>query len=578
MAKYVVTSAWPYVNHVPHLGTLIGSLLSADIYARYLRLRGHDVVFVTGSDEHGTPIELEARRKGVEPKQLTDAVHEYDVKLFREYNLSFSLYSRTESPVHKEFVREFMMKLYRNGYILSQEEVLPYCENDKMFLPDRFVEGKCPYCGYERARGDQCDECGRLLHPTELINPRCALCGAKPIFKSTRHWFIDLTKVRDKLLKWLREHKELPDNVKKYSLNWVQQGLKPRSITRDTSWGIPAPFPGAEGKTIYVWFDALLGYVSTTKEYFLVKEGDGEKWKEYWFDSETRTLYFIGKDNIPFHAIILPAMFLASHDPYTLPWRISATEYLMYEGQQFSKSRRIGVWIDEALEIAPADYWRWVLARMRPETRDQNFTWKEFYRIVNAELNDDIGNYANRVLSMIARRLDSTIPEPENLEARDREVLEEARRLAWKAVEELDSIHIRKATETILEIARLGNKYLNDRQPWSLLKTSPGESKGVLWVAAAILKMIAHLLAPFTPEAAERLWRMLGQEGSVHEAIWDEELNRDPKPGTRIGSVEPLFTKLPPDFLDRIDEIIEEARIKANSKRPPILREYKVVD
>ncbi|MEB3860723.1 MAG: methionine--tRNA ligase [Desulfurococcales archaeon] len=578
MARYVVTSAWPYVNHVPHLGTLIGSLLSADIYARYLRLRGHDVVFVTGSDEHGTPIELEARRKGVEPKELTDAVHEYDVKLFNEYRLSFSLYSRTESPVHKDFVRDFMMKLYENGYIFSQKEVLPYCENDKMFLPDRFVEGTCPYCGYDKARGDQCDNCGRLLHPTELLNPRCALCGARPVFRETTHWFIDLTRVRDKLLKWLQEHRELPDNVKKYSVNWVQQGLKPRSVTRDTSWGIPAPFPGAEGKTIYVWFDALLGYVSTTKEYFLRKEGDGEKWKEYWFNPETRTLYFIGKDNIPFHAIILPAMFLATGDPYVLPWRISATEYLMYEGQQFSKSRRIGVWIDEALEIAPADYWRWVLARMRPETRDQNFTWKEFYRIVNSELNDDIGNYVNRVLSMVSRRLGSKVPQPGPLKASDEEVLGEAKKLAWKAVEELDKINIRRSTEHILELARLGNRYLNERQPWSLLKENPEEAGTVLWVGLYIAKMLAHLLAPYTPDAAERLWNMLGMDGSVHEAVWDEHLEKPPEPGSMIRDVEPLFKKLPPDFLERIDEILEEARRRANEKRPPILREYRVVE
>ncbi len=573
MAKYIVTSAWPYVNYIPHLGTLIGSLLSADYYARYLRLRGHDVIFVTGSDEHGTPIELEARKKGVDPKTLTDTVHEYDVKLFNDYKLSFSLYSRTESPVHKEFVQWFLMKVYENGYIFDQDETLPYCENDKMFLPDRFVEGTCPYCGYPQARGDQCDNCGRLLHPTELVNPRCKLCGSKPVYKVTRHWFIDLRRVQDKLLSWLSSHEELGDNVKKFSLNWVKQGLKPRSITRDTSWGIPAPFPGAEGKTIYVWFDALLGYVSATKEYFEKTLGDSEKWKEYWFDSNTRTLYFIGKDNIPFHAIILPAMFLASGDPYAMPWRISATEYLMYEGEQFSKSRRIGVWIDEALEIAPADYWRWALARMRPEARDQNFTWKEFHRIVNSELNDDIGNYVNRVLKLYKSRLGGVVEEPEALPEEEQKLLEEARKLAWKAVEELDDINIRKATETILELARLGNKYLNERQPWKLLKEDKQTGHASLWTSLWIVKMLAHLLAPFTPDAAERLWKMLGMKGSVHEAIWDKELDKPVPPGTRLGEIEPLFKKLPQDFLDRIDEIIEEARRKANEKRPPLLKD-----
>ncbi|BAA80114.1 methionyl-tRNA synthetase [Aeropyrum pernix K1] len=572
MAKYVVTSAWPYVNHVPHLGTLIGSVLSADIYARYLRLRGRQVVFVSGSDEHGTPIELEARKKGVHPKELTDQVHEYDVKMWREYRISFDNYSRTESPVHKEFVMEFMKKLEENGYIFSQEEVLPYCERDKIFLPDRFVEGTCPYCGYEKARGDQCDECGRLLHPTELKNPRCALCGSKPVYKSTRHWFIDLRRVQDRLLKWLESHGELQDSVKKYSINWVAQGLKPRSVTRDLSWGVPAPFKGAEGKTIYVWFDALLGYVSATKELFIMRRGDPEEWKSWWWDSGTRTVYFIGKDNIPFHAIILPALFLASHDPYVLPWRISATEYLMYEGQQFSKSRRIGVWIDEALEIAPADYWRWALARMRPEARDTNFTWKEFYRIVNTELNDDIGNFVNRVLSLVRSRMSGVAPEPEDL-GEHQGFVERVRRAAWAVAEDLEAIRIKRATEGILEIAREGNAYLNRTQPWKLLSQDREEGVRALSAALYAVKTLAHLLAPFTPDAADRLWSMLGLAGSVHEAVWDEWLDRPLPGGARIVRVEPLFQKLPDDFLERVDEIVEDARRRAREKRPPLLRD-----
>lgn len=572
MAKYIVTSAWPYVNYVPHLGTLIGSILSADYYARYLRLRGHEVIFVSGSDEHGTPIELEARRKGVHPKELTDQVHEYDLRLWEEYRITFSLYTRTESPIHKEFVREFMMKLYKNGFITVKEEKLPYCPLDKMFLPDRYVEGTCPYCGYERARGDQCDNCGRLLHPTELKEPRCTLCGEKPIYMLTKHWFIDFSKIQDKLLDWLKRHEKLPDNVKNYSLNWVKQGLKPRSATRDVSWGIPAPFPGAEDKTIYVWFDALLGYISATKEYLLKTTGNEDAWKEWWFDKETRTLYFIGKDNIPFHAIIFPAMLMATGEPYTLPWIISSTEYLMYEGEQFSKSKRIGIWADEALEIAPADYWRWTLARMRPETKDQNFTWQEFYRIVNSELNDDIGNFIHRVLSLIEKRLNAAIPEPEKLEDVDKQVLEKAREYAWKAVAELDSINIKKATDYILEIARLGNRYLNERAPWALLKSDPQLAKGVLWTAAALVKILAHLLAPFTPDAADKIWRMLGHSGTVHEALWDVELDKPPAPGTRLGKVEPVFSKLPPDFLDKIDDILDEARRRAENKRPPLLK------
>ncbi|GAB6147465.1 methionine--tRNA ligase [Stetteria hydrogenophila] len=470
-------------------------------------------------------------------------------------------------------MREFMLKLYERGYIFEGEEELPYCPNDKIFLPDRFVVGTCPYCGFEEARGDQCDNCGRLLHPTELINPRCALCGARPIFMKVKEWFIDLRKVQDKVLEWLESNKELPDNVRNYSIQWARQGLKPRSVTRDISWGIPAPFPGAEGKTIYVWFDALLGYVSAVKELLQARTGDPDAWREWWFNPETRTIYFIGKDNIPFHSIILPALFIASGDPYVLPWRISATEYLMYEGKQFSKSRRIGVWIDEALEILPADYWRWALARMRPEARDTNFTWREFYRIVNSELNDDIGNLVHRVLSMIERRLGGSIPEPGEFPGEEERLLEEARREAWRAAEALDKVRIKQATEHVLEVARLGNRYLNQRRPWELLRENPEEARASLYAAAAVVKTIAHLMAPFTPRAAEELWRMLGLPGSVHEAVWDEHLGEPVPPGTRLGGVKPLFRKLPPDFPEKAEEILGEARRRAMAKRPPLLRE-----
>jgi methionyl-tRNA synthetase (EC 6.1.1.10) len=566
LARFIVTAAWPYVNYIPHLGTII-HLISADVYSRYLRLRGHEVISVTGSDEHGTPIELEARRKGVSPRELTDAVHARDVELFREYGIEFSNYTRTESPVHKEFVREFMLKLYKNGYIFEQEEVLPYCERDKLFLPDRFVEGTCPYCGYERARGDQCDECGRLLHPTELINPRCALCGAKPVFKSTKHWYLDLGRVRDKLLAWLKDNRELQDNVREYSLNWVTQGLKARSATRDTMWGIEAPFPGSEGKTIYVWFDALLGYISATKEY-LRSIGRESEWVDWWMKGDVKTVYFIGKDNIPFHSIIFPAMLIATGEPYVLPWRISATEYLLYEGKHFSKSRRIGIWIDEALEIAPGEYWRWILMRLRPELRDQNFTWSEFYRIVNSELGDDIGNYVHRVLTL-AEKAGGKIPEPESLEPHELEVLEEAKRIAFKAVEAYDSIRLKQATEHILELARLGNRYLNEREPWALLRRDPKGALKVLWVSLTIAKLIAHLIAPIMPRTAERIWSMLGLRGSVLEKIWDEELLKAEE--YSVKRPEPLFQKLPQDFLERVDHIVEEARVKAAAKRPKVV-------
>lgn len=566
MGRFIVTAAWPYVNYVPHLGTVI-HLISADVYARYLRLRGHEVVYVTGSDEHGTPIELEARRKGISPRELTDAVHSYDYNLFRKLEIEFSNYSRTESETHKKFVREFFSRLYERGFIFEQEEVLPYCEKDSMFLPDRFVEGTCPYCGNPRARGDQCDECGKLLHPTLLINPRCNICGSKPVYKSSKHWFLDLTKVRDKLLSWLESNRELQDNVREYSLSWVSLGLKPRSVTRDLSWGIEAPFPGSEGKTIYVWFDALLGYVSATIEYFEKILGvPSDEWRKWWMSEETKSIYFIGKDNIPFHSIILPALFIASGEPYNLPWRISATEYLLYEGQHFSKSRRVGVWLDEALEIAPGEYWRWVLMRLRPEARDQNFTWSEFYRIVNSELNDDIGNYASRVLALI-ERIGGSIEYPGELYQQDEQFIGEVLKLSWETVEALYDVRFKIATDKILEIARAGNRFLNERAPWALIQTRREEALSAIYASGYALRNLALLLAPFMPRTAERLWDAMGFEKPIWSTILDEELERRPEKIKAV-RVERLFTKLPVDFLKKVESIIEEARAKALAKRP----------
>ena len=572
MARWVVTSAWPYVNNVPHLGNLIGSILSADVFARYLRLLGEDVVFVSGSDEHGTPIEIEAIKRGVHPKELTDQAHEYVSKLFKEYMISFDNYTRTESPVHKSFVRDFMMKMYDNGYIFDQDDILPYCPRDKMFLPDRFVVGTCPYCGYPYAHGDQCDNCGRLLHPTELKNPRCAICGGPVEFRKSRHWFFDLPKLRDRLLEWL-EGSNLPANVKNYSLNWVKEGLKPRSVTRDNRWGIPAPFPGAEGKTIYVWFEALLGYVSATIEYF-ERRGERDRWRDYWFSEDTRTVYFIGKDNIPFHAIILPAMFMASGDPYVLPWYISSTEYLMYEGQQFSKSRRWGIWIDEALEILPADYWRFALIKMRPETKDTNFTWKEFYRIVNNDMNDDIGNYVHRVLKFIKSRFKGRIPEPGGMSDEDREFHSYALSAAERVGKLLDEFRLKQALEEVIELARKGNQYLNMREPWDKIKTDPREAATIMYIAANSVAVLAVLLAPFTPASAEKLWKMLNLPGTVHQpGIW-RKASEGPllEPGHVIGEPEPLFRKLPSDFPEKADELVKKARQAVMEKRPPLLR------
>jgi len=355
LGKILVACGWPYVNHLPHLGTLV-QVLSADVVARYYRSVGEDVIMVSGSDEHGTPIEVEALRQGIPPKQLTDRNHSKILELFKDWGFSFDNYTRTENPVHREFVQNYLTKIYNNSYIFTQETEMPYCEKCRRFLPDRFVEGRCPYCDYEEARGDQCDSCGRLLEPTLLNESYCVICKNTPVIKKTKHWYFDLQKFSEKLSNYIISNKQLPNNARNFSLNFIKEGLKPRAVTRDVKWGIPAPFPDIEDKTVYVWIEAVLGYVSATVEYFKNHENP-EKWKEYWFNKNTKTLFFIGKDNIPFHTIILPALLLASHEDYVLPWNVSATEFLQFRGEAFSKSRKIGIWIDEALELFPADCW-----------------------------------------------------------------------------------------------------------------------------------------------------------------------------------------------------------------------------
>lgn len=569
MGKWVVCSAWPYVNSVPHLGTLIGSVLSADVYARYLRMKGENIVFVSGSDEHGTPIEVEARKRGIHPKKLTDEMHDYVSRLFKEYGISFDNYTRTESPVHKEFVREFLMKIYKNGYIFTQNIEMTYCPNCKMFLPDRFVVGTCPYCKYPHAKGDQCDACGRLLDPTQLLDPKCVFCNTTPEIRETKHWFFDLPRLSEELEEYVKNHPRFPANVKKFSLNWIREGLKPRALTRDNEWGILAPFPGAEGKTVYVWFDALLGYISATKEY---GENIGKPylWEEYWFDKNSRTIFFIGKDNIPFHAIILPAMLLASGEPYVLPWQVAATEYLMFEWEKFSKSRGIGVWIDEALEILEPDYWRFALIEMRPELRDSNFTWREFYRIVNSDMNDDIGNFIHRILMFVYKNYDSTVPAPSRMEEPDLEFKEKVASACRSVEENLDECRYKLALENIVGIAREGNYYINLKKPWEALARKDGSADTTMWIGVNVVKALAVLLSPITPNASRRIWENLGLEGDVLEYPWRRAGEMDIQPGHKIRSPpKPLFNKLPENFIDNVQSIIDEARRKV--LRPAVL-------
>ncbi len=522
LGRWVVCSAWPYVNDRPHLGTFT-HLLSADVYARYLRLKGEDVVMVSGSDEHGAPIEVEAIKRKITPRQLTNQYHRVFTRSIKAFNIQFDNYTRTESPVHKRFVQEFYRILDKNGYVFKQNIILPYCENDKRFLPDRFVEGECPYCHYIPARGDQCDNCGRVLDPKDLINPYCVLDHSTPVMKESASWFFDLPRLSDQLRKYVEENPNLPDNARNFSLSWIRDGLKPRSLTRDLAWGIPAPFKGAQDKTIYVWMEAVLGYISAVKE-----------WAEI-------------------HVIVFPGLLLASHEGYNLPWEVASTEYIQFEGQRFSKSQKIGVWIDEALELEDAEYWRYALISLRPEQRDTNFTWEEFERKINTELNDVLGNFIHRTITFISTRFRNKIPKFNTDREGDRAIVKILHESPKRLDEKFERFRLKEALEQVVQLAREGNRYLNETAPWHSLKTDPAEAGQTLGVAAQIVGTIAIQLQPFLPVTATRIHRslFLGKRPS-----WKLAGGISAKPGARIKPMQPLFHKVSAQNLrTRLEEI-----------------------
>jgi methionyl-tRNA synthetase len=515
------------------------------------------VVFVSGSDEHGTPLEVEALKRKIPVKDLADQNHRKISDLFRRWNISYDNYTRTESPVHKRFVRGHYTEIYSNGFIFTQTERIHYCDTDKRFLPDRFVEGICPYCGFESARGDQCDNCGRPLDAEKLRNAYCVICHNPTVLKETKQWFFDLPRLSDYVSDYL-SRAELSTNVITFSRGWLKEGLRPRSITRDSSWGIKAPFPGAENKVIYVWMEAVLGYVSATIEYF-EKRGDLQTWKEYWLDSGAKTAFFIGKDNIPFHAIILPALLRASGKTYTEPTTISSTEFLLFEGQKFSKSRRIGVWVDEALEILPPDYWRFALISVRPEVGDINFGWDSLAEKVNSDLNDAIGNFVNRTLSGVFRFAEnsfnlaySEIP-PEY-----REEIEKIKERHSRIRSLYESIELQSACKATVDQASNGNRFLSATEPWKAIKIDRKRALQSLYVALTSLKLLATELAPIIPSSVEQIVSQSGLfRRDSRKMLWDD-LTIDNELPISTKDIAPIFSKVDAEDLKQKLETVRE--------------------
>ncbi|MCP8310775.1 MAG: methionine--tRNA ligase [Candidatus Methylarchaceae archaeon HK01B] len=557
MTKWIVTSAWPYSSDIPHLGNLIGSVLSADVMARYFRMKGHSVIFVSGSDEHGTPVEIEAIRHKVPVKEFADANHLRINRLFEEWNISYDNYTRTESPVHVNFVINHFKEIYENGFIFEEEEPMHYCPKDDKILPDRFVEGICPNCGATNARGDQCDSCGKPLDAVKLIDAHCAICNGPTEIRMTKQWYFDLPKLNKRVKQYILNNKELSENAASFSLSLIEEGLKPRSLTRDTQWGIPAPFPGAKGKTIYVWMEAVLGYVSAVIEYFENK-GEKDKWQEYWLDPATKSSFFIGKDNIPFHTIIFPSLILASKKDYTLPTVVSATEFLLFNGKKFSKSRRIGIWIDEALEILPVDYWRYSLLSIRPESGDVNFTYETLEEKVNSELNDKIGNFVNRTLSAIKRFMGGKITERPKLSQQGEGMVQQISVRHDKVGELYEKFRIQRAVKLTLDQAEEGNAYLNATEPWKTFKFDPEKAYESLYVIARISKALAVELYPIIPSTAEKIWTFLGLNSKLEDADWSEAKADFDYP-LKIGKFHPLFMKIKKkEIIKKLKEIREK--------------------
>ena len=560
--RTLITSALPYANGPVHIGHLAGVYVPADIYARYLRLKGEDVMFVGGSDEHGVPITIKARKEGVTPQDIVDRYHKIIKDSFQELGISFDVYGRTTSDTHRKTASDFFRTLYDKGEFVEKTSMQLYDEEAGEFLADRYVTGTCPHCGNEHAYGDQCEACGTSLSATDLINPKSALSGSTPVMRETSHWYLPLDKWEPTLRKWiLEDHKEWRPNVYGQCKSWLDMGLQPRAVSRDLKWGIHVPVEGAEGKVLYVWFDAPIGYISNTID------AAGDEWEKWWKDPETRMLHFIGKDNIVFHCIVFPAMLMA-HGGYNLPDNVPANEFLNLEDDKISTSRNWAVWLHEYLRELPGkqDVLRYVLTANAPETKDNNFTWKDFQNRNNNELVAILGNFVNRATVHVHKYYGGTVPVAGELTEADKTAMEEVRQSVKALGENLDNFKFREGLKDAMNIARIGNKYLADSEPWKLIKTDPVRTATILNVALQICANLAVVFEPFTPFMAAKLAEQL----RMKEIKWDMAGRFDlVADGEEIGKPELLFEK--------VDDSVVEAQVQKlkDAKEKNLLEQWK---
>ncbi|HOK61949.1 MAG TPA: methionine--tRNA ligase, partial [Tenuifilum sp.] len=563
--RYLITSALPYANGPVHIGHLAGVYIPSDIFTRYLRAKGVEVISVCGSDEHGVPITIKARQENTTPQAVVDKYNAIIKDSFERFGIAFDIYSRTTSKVHYDTASEFFRKLYDKGVFIEKSTEQYYDEEVGQFLADRYIMGTCPHCGNDRAYGDQCEKCGTSLSPTDLKDPRSMLSGSKPVMKETKHWFLPLDRFQPDLEKWiLEEHKEWKPNVYGQCKSWLDQGLQPRAVSRDLDWGVPVPVEGATGKVLYVWFDAPIGYISATKELT-------PNWEKYWKDPETRLIHFIGKDNIVFHCIIFPAM-LKAEGSYILPDNVPANEFLNLEGDKISTSRNWAVWLHEYLDEFPGkqDVLRYVLTANMPETKDNDFTWKDFQTRNNSELVAILGNFVNRAMVLTQKYFDSKVPAIAELDNYDRETLAEIPKLKQSIEQNLDEFRFREALKEAMNLARLGNKYLADTEPWKVYKTNPQRVATILNISMQITANLGVLLEPFLPFTAEKIRAMVNLNGKDWNLAGGDNLLL---PGHQLNEPSLLFDKIEDDVIERQLEKLrkaKEANERANIKVTPL--------
>jgi len=551
--KVLVTSALPYANGNIHLGHLSGAYLPADIYVRYKRLNGDDILYICGSDEHGVPITITADKEKISPKEVIDRFHNANKSAFEKFGMSFDIYSRTSLPIHHETAQSFFKSFYDQGILVEKKTMQFYDEKVKMFLPDRYVEGTCPRCGNEEARSDECEKCGSLYDPSELKNPKSKISGQTPVLKETSHYYFPLGKYQDRLKKYIDEMNEKygwKDNVLNYCRGWFNDGLKDRAITRDLDWGVKVPLDGVENKVLYVWFEAVLGYISATKE-LSHQRSEPNLWKEYWQGEKTKYIAFIGKDNVVFHTIIFPAILMAwndaNKDKFILPQNVPANEFLNFEGKKFSKSRGWGIDLEEFLQLFPADLLRYTLAANLPENKDTDFFWKEFQSRTNSELADILGNFVNRTFTFAHKHFDGKVPERSNLQKIDEEMLDYLKSQPQKIANLIERFKIKDAVFEMMNFARAGNKYFNDSEPWVTSKKNKEQCATTINICLNTIYTLGVIFEPVIPNTSVKILKMLNARPTEWSKCGDSILH----PGQKLNEAEILFTKIE-------DKVIEE--------------------